>query len=161
MRGAFPFLAAHKRSLIRAPRLPAANIVSQLPFRICYSRMAHALSRYAELLIFSTRADGRIYGNMPSRLERKPKQGLQKTRARANPNRMLKKMPIHKSVLEQGTCQKRPQHCTRYRLPRAMPKRSKGSASSILRGTLITPKIQGHQLSKRLTFGKVKSARSS
>jgi len=99
--------------------------------------------------------------NTEYRQEREPKHGLQKTSARANPSQMLKKMPIHKSVLEQGTCQKRPQHCTRYRLPRAMPKQSKGSASSILGGTLITPKIQGHQLSKRLTFGKVKTARSS
>ncbi len=51
-------------------------------------------------------------------------------------------MPIHKSVLEQGNCQKRLQHCTRYRLPLAMPKRSTGSASSILsdEGDLDYPK---------------------
>ena len=64
--------------------------------------------------------------------------GLQKTRAGASPSRMLKKMPIHKIVHEQGTCQKRLQHCTRYCLPPAILKRSTGSASSILRVTLTT-----------------------
>jgi hypothetical protein len=57
--------------------------------------MAHALSRYAELLIFSTRANGKIYGNLPTRRERA------KARAEKNPRRSKPKSDAQKDAYSQ------------------------------------------------------------